>query len=100
MFPTVVVTANGYLDKRPPLRSLGLPDEPQSSLGRRVIGFFGVTGDAGANDVFPSCWTAAILWNYMIQVKIMSFKNAPAVLAGILVSLKNVVPRELDFLFW
>jgi hypothetical protein len=36
----------------------------------------------------------------VIKIQIVAIENVSAVLAGILISLKNVVPCELDFLFW
>ncbi|MDB6053558.1 MAG: hypothetical protein JWN25_1081 [Verrucomicrobiales bacterium] len=35
----------------------------------------------------------------MVQVKIFSVENFAAVLAGVLVALENIVPREFDLLF-
>jgi hypothetical protein len=36
----------------------------------------------------------------MVEVQITALKDSPAVLAGISIALENVVPGELDFLFW
>src|SRR5450432_3534779 len=36
----------------------------------------------------------------MIQVQILAVKNIAAILAGVFVAFKNVMPRELDLLFW
>jgi len=36
----------------------------------------------------------------VVQVQILPVKHAPAILAGVLVPLKNVVARELYFLLW
>jgi hypothetical protein len=36
----------------------------------------------------------------MIQIEILPLKNAAAVLAGVPITLKNIVPRELDLFLW
>ena len=36
----------------------------------------------------------------MVEIEIVAFKYPTAVLAGIFVTLKDIVSSELDFLFW
>lgn len=100
MFPTVVlVQAEINLNERTPFWPFRFADQVQPSLQRCAITLAGITFDAGTDDVFPSGGPAAITGNDVIQIQIFAIKNAPAILAGVFVALKNVVPRELDFLF-
>jgi hypothetical protein len=64
---------------------------------RGAVGFAGVTGNAGADNVFPSGWSSPVTWNNMIKVKQFSLKNFAAVLALVSIPLKDVVAREFDF---
>ena len=99
MLPTIVVAgAKVDLDERSPLRALGFAHEVHAGLMGSPIRFPGITLDAGANDIFPSGGAAPFARYYVIQVQILPVKDEPAVLAGIPVPLKNVVPGELDLL--
>ena len=100
MLPTVVlIQAEADLDERTPLGPLGLADEVQAGLQRRAVGLARVAFDAGAHDVLPRGRAATVARKHVIQIQIPPVKDAPAILAGVLVALKNVVARELDFLF-
>ena len=87
------------LDKRPPLGPFRLANEMHARFLRRVIGLARVARNAGANNVLPSRGTAAITRDHMIQIQILPVKNLAAILAGVEVPLKNIMPRELHFLF-
>ena len=82
----------------PPLRSLWLTDKTHVRFARKAVAFSGVTRDTGTDDVLPRGGAATVPWNDVIEVQIVSIKNVPAVLAGILVTLEHVVPGELHFL--
>jgi hypothetical protein len=99
MLPIVVVVDPEIdLEKRTPLRPLRLADEVQSRFVRSAIGFPGITFDAGANNIFPGCRAAPVTWNDMVEIQIFAFENTAAVLAGIPVTLENIVPGEFYFL--
>jgi len=101
MLPTVVpVQAEVDLHKRTPFRALGLADEVHAGFLRLAVGFLRIAFDAGTNNVFPCRRPAAVARNDVVQVQILPVKHAPAILAGVLVPLKNVVARELYFLLW
>ena len=63
-----------------------------------MICLLGIAGDARANDVFPCRRSSAVFWDDMIQIEIPSLKHGSAILAGVLVSFKNVVPGEFNLL--
>ena len=90
--------SKGDLDKRPPLRSLRLSDQAHVRLTRKSVALAGVAGDAGANNVFPSRGAAAVARHDMIEIKVAPVEKMAAVLAGIVISLKYVVPGEFYFL--
>jgi hypothetical protein len=99
VFPTVVLLqAEADLDKRTPFRALGFADEVHAGLLRRAVGLVRVAFDAGADDVFPRRRPAAVARDDVVEVQILAVKNFAAILAGVLVALKNVVARELDLL--
>lgn len=60
------------------------------------VRLLGVTSDAGANNVLPRGWTPAVFWNNMIQIQIAPFKDLSAVLASVPITLKDIVPGELN----
>jgi len=99
MLPTVVIVqAEIDLHEGTPLWSLGLVDEPHASLLGSAVGLFGVTDDTRADDVFPRGRTASIARDDVVQVQVFAVGYLSAVLAGVFVSLKNVVAGEFDFL--
>ena len=99
MLPTVMpVQAEIDLHKRTPFRALGLADEVHAGFLRLAVGFLRVAFDAGTNNVLPGRRPAAVPRDHVVQVQILPVKHPPAILAGVLVALKNVVARELHFL--
>ena len=100
MFPTVVpVQAEIDLHERPPFRPLRFADEVQSGLLRRAVGLLRIALDTRANDVFPRGRAAAVARHDVVEVQILPVKGPPAVLADVLIPLKDVVAREFDLLF-
>jgi hypothetical protein len=100
VLPTIVpLQAEVDLHERTPFGPFGFADEMHSGFLRRAVGLPRVTLDAGADDVFPSRRTAAVARDDVIQIQIFSVELVAAVLAGVFIALKNVVARELDFLF-
>ena len=84
------------LNKRTPLRALRFANEMHPSLLRCAIRFERIAFDAGADNVFPRRRPAAVTRNHVIEVQIIAIERLPAVLAHVLVSLKNVVPCKLN----
>ena len=100
MFPTVVlIKAEIDLHERTPLRTFRLADEMYLRFLRRAIGLLRIALDAGANNIFPGRWPATVARNDVIQIQILAVENPAAILAGVFIALKNIVARELDFLF-
>lgn len=99
--PPAVVMMPGVSDihERPPFGTLRFADELHPDLMRQAVAFFGVTGNAGADNVFPSRLSAPVAWVNVIQIEIRALKNQPAVLAGVPVPLEDIMPGELNFLF-
>jgi len=69
-------------------------------FSRKAVALACVTGDAGANHVFPSRATAPVTWHHVIEIKIAPIEELAAILASVLVSLEYVVAREFYFLLW
>ena len=100
MLPEIVLRRSKRdLNKRPPLRSLGLPDQAHVCFTRKSVALACIAGDAGTNHVFPSRRSTSVARHDMIQIKLAAIEQLAAVLAGALVSLKYVVPGEFYFLF-
>lgn len=98
--PTVVAGAGVVdIDKGAPAGFAGWPDEVHAGLVGEFVGFAGVAGDAGANDIFPSGLAAFFAGDDVIEIKFVAIEGMAAVLAGIFIALENVVPGEFDFFF-
>jgi len=87
------------VQERPPFRPLRFPNQRHLRLLREAVTFAGVTRNARANHIFPSRGPAAIPRYHMIKIQIVAIERVPAVLAGVLVALENIVPGKLHFLF-
>ena len=98
MFPTVVVIHPEVdLDEWTPFRPLWFADEMHVRLQRGAVRLFGVTLDAGADNVLPASRAATVPRDDVVQVQIFPFEYFSAVLAGILIAFEDVVTGELDF---
>jgi hypothetical protein len=100
MLPTIMLDAEIDLDKRTPFRAFWFADQVHPGFLRSLIRLLRIATDARANNVFPRGRSATISWDDVIQIQVFTFKDMSAVLAGIPISLKNVVPRKFDLLFW
>jgi len=88
------------LHKGPPLRSLRLSNQAHVGFARKPIAFARIARNTRANHVFPSRRPAPVARHDVIQIKVTPIEEFAAVLAGVLVSLKHVVPCEFYFLLW
>lgn len=87
------------LHKGAPLGSLGFAHKVHASLRRSVVRFAGIARDAGTNNVFPRGRTTTIARNNVVEVQLASVKHPAAILAGVFIAFKNIVPGKFDFLF-
>ena len=100
VLPTVVlIEAEVDLHEGTPFRAFRFSYEVQTCFLRCAVRFERVALDARANDVFPRRRSAAVSRDDVVEVQIFPVKNIAAILAGVFIALKNVVPGELDFLF-
>jgi len=93
------VESNVQLDERPPFWLFRLPDQVHPGFLRGFVGLTRVTRNAGTDDIFPGGGPASLPGVDMIQVQILSIEDFPAILAAVLISLKNIVPGEFDLFF-
>lgn len=99
MFPGIVVAhPEIYLDERPPLWTFGFADEVEAGFLRGAVGFFGITLDAGANDIFPGGRAAAIARDHVVKIQVAPIEHLAAILAGVVVAFEDIVAREFHFL--
>ena len=99
MLPEIVLRRSKRdLNKRPPLRPLRFANQAHVRFTRKPVAFACIARDAGANHVFPSRHPTPVARYNVIQVKLAAIEEMAAVLAGVLVSLKHIVPREFHFL--
>lgn len=61
------------------------------------IPFAGVAGNAGANDILPCRLSSTVTWQHVIDIQIVTLEEFPAVLACVLITLKDVEAREFHF---
>lgn len=85
------------MDERPPAGTLRLVNQPHANLVRQAISFPCITGDARTDDIFPSREASFIPRNHVIEIEVLLIKVLPAILAGVLIALEDVVPGELHF---
>ena len=99
MFPAfVMLEGEADLHERAPFRPLRLADQVHGGFGWCAIGLACIAFDAGANDVLPRRRAAAIPGDHMVEIQILAIKNVSAILAGIAVPFKDVMPGEFDLL--
>ena len=99
MLPEIVLRrSKRNLHKRPPFWPFRFSDQAHVRFAREPVALARIARDAGANHVFPSRRPAPVAWHDMIQIKLAAIEEFAAVLAGVLVSLKHVVPGEFHFL--
>ena len=99
MLPAIVLMQTEIdLHEWPPLRPLGLADKVQAGFLRGSVGLQGIALNTGANNILPTGWTASVTRDYMVQIQILALASFAAVLAGVLVTLEDVVACKLDFL--
>jgi hypothetical protein len=101
MLPTIVVMAReADVHEGSPFGAPWLADQLKARFVGKPIALPRVAGDAGANNVFPSCLAATIPWKDVIQIQIVSLILPATVLAGVLVPFEDIVPRKLDLFLW
>ncbi len=101
MLPQVVLRrGKGNLDERPPFWPFGFADQAHVRFARKPVALACIAGDARANHVFPCGRASAIARHNVIQIEFASIENLTAILAGVLVALKDIVARKLYFLLW
>ena len=61
------------------------------------VSFPRIARNAGANHVFPNSRPATVTRHDVIQIELAAIEQLAAVLAGVLVTLEYVVPREFYF---
>jgi len=93
----VLLTIESDVHKWPPLRPFRLPDQGHMGLVWESVPLACVTGDTGANNVFPGRQAAFVARQDVIEVQLLAFENLPAILAGVVVALEDVVPGKLHF---
>ena len=86
------------LHKRTPLWPFRPSNQAHVRFLRKPISFTCVTCDARANHIFPCRRPSPVARHHMIEIQLVTLKNPTAILAGVFVALKNVVPRKLHFL--
>jgi len=100
MLPAVVAVKRKIdLHKRAPFGAFGFAHQMHARLIGCAVGLVGVAPDAGADDVFPSGGATPIPRYNMVQVQIFAIEYVAAVLAGVLITLKNVVAGEFHLFF-
>src|SRR5206468_9488294 len=86
------------LHKRTPLWPFRPSNQAHVRFLRKPISFTCITRDARANHIFPCRRPSPVTRHHMIEIELVTLKNPTAILASVLVALKNVVPRKLHFL--
>ena len=91
-------TIDHQADDRSPLRLRRFAPQAHRCLVRQSIRLSRIALNAGTDDVFPSRPAPVMPGNDVIQVQVFAIKNLPAVLATVAISLKDIVPGQLQLL--
>jgi len=86
------------MHKRPPFGPLRFSNQGHVRFAGQSVAFTGIARNAGTNHIFPRSCPTAIARDDMIEIQVIAIKDMSAVLAGVLVTLENVVTSELHFL--
>ena len=82
------------MNKWAPAGTLWLLEQLHVGFVGQTVPFPCVAGDAGADHVFPRSLAATLPGHHMVEVKFLSVEAASAILAGVVVALVDVLPRE------
>ena len=85
---------DGNVDEWPPLRALRFSDERHASLVREAVSLARIAGDARADNILPSRLATAIAGHDVIEIQGVARENNAAVLAGVRITLEDIVARE------
>ena len=100
MTPTVVdAPGEGDVDEGTPLRPLRFFEKLHPRLVREPVALARVAGNAGADHILPCGLAATITGQDMVDVQARALEERAAVLAGVFVAFKDVVPGEFDLFF-
>src|SRR5262245_20315351 len=88
------------VDKRSPFRTLRFANERHMRLGREPITFPRIARNARTNDVLPRGEAAFIARQNVIEIQLLPLEHFSAVLTGVVVAFKDIVPGKLHFLLW
>src|SRR4051812_24003287 len=95
MPPALVELAiKGDVDKRPPFRPLWLANQAHAGLVRQAVALPRIARNAGADDILPVREPALVAWDHVVQIQVPPVQVLSAVLAGVFVALKEIVPGE------
>ena len=84
------------MDEGAPAGAFRLFEEIHVRLVGEAVAFAGVTGDAGADDIFPRGQSAALAGHDVIEIEFLPIKAAGTILAGMVVALVDVLAGEFD----
>jgi len=84
------------LNEGPPTWFDWFLDQTHACLIWCAVCFAGVAANAAADNVFPLGGASMVARDYMVQIKVLPIKNLPAILTGILITLKKVVTGKFD----
>ena len=85
--------------KRAPLRALRFANQTHLRFPRQTVALARIARDTGANHVLPDGESASVARHDVIEIQVVPLKELAAVLAGVLIALKYIVPRKFHFLF-
>lgn len=99
MLPAIVrFHAKTHLNEWPPFWLSRFSNQIQTGFARGAVALTGVARNARAHDVFPRGRPAAIARDDVVEIQITPIEPVSAVLAGVFITFKNIVPRKLHFL--
>jgi len=94
----MLLAAERNVDERSPLWTLRFANERHLRLVGEPITFPRITGDARTNDVLPRREAAFVAWQNVIEIQLLALEHFSAVLTGVVVAFKDIVPGKLHFL--
>src|SRR4029434_4446934 len=94
----MLLAAERNVDERSPFRTLRFANERHMRLVREPITFSRIARDARTNNVLPRREAAFIARQNVIEIQLLALEHFSAVLTGVVVAFKDIVPGKLHFL--
>ncbi len=86
----VQVGTEHKIDEGPELGPVGFSDQKHIGFGGKAVSFARIAPQTGGDNVFPGGFPSSFTGDYMVQIKLLLRIRPAAILAGVIIPLKEV----------